>query len=133
MTARPERLGEGRLLIETENERLAVTVEARADGLRVVWPGHAVRIEPGGPPSIAATGSTAAAAGARILTAPLAGVIVRVLAAEGDDVAAGQPLVLIEAMKMEHSVEAPVAGRVARLARVAGDRVQAGDLLVELA
>jgi acetyl/propionyl-CoA carboxylase alpha subunit len=74
----------------------------------------------------------AAAAGATVITAPLAGTIAGVRVAEGDAVEAGQLLVLLEAMKMEHRIVAPGSGSVARIAVQQGDVVREGDLLVEL-
>ena len=50
----------------------------------------------------------------------------------GDSVAAGQPLVCVEAMKMEMWVAAGAAGRVVRVAVQAGQQVASGALLVEL-
>lgn len=66
------------------------------------------------------------------LEAPMPGVVTRVLVAVGDAVAAGQPLVALEAMKMEHVVRAPHAGTVRRIAARAGEMVQGGVALVEL-
>ena len=48
------------------------------------------------------------------------------------NIAAGTPMVVLSAMKMETVVAAPVGGKVAEVAVKAGDDVQAGDLLVEL-
>ena len=48
----------------------------------------------------------------------------------GDDVAEGQALVVVEAMKMEHTVRSAEAGTVTEIRHAAGDRVDAGDLLV---
>ncbi|WP_425568975.1 biotin/lipoyl-containing protein [Pseudonocardia xishanensis] len=59
--------------------------------------------------------------------------MVRVLAAEGDPVTAGQPLVVLEAMKMEHTVAAPVDGTVAELRVAQGDQVETGQVLVVVA
>ena len=65
------------------------------------------------------------------VSAPFLGVVT-VLVDEGDRVVAGQPLAVIEAMKMEASITAPSAGRVARVG-VRGTRsVAGGDLLVVL-
>ncbi|GAA4545369.1 hypothetical protein GCM10023175_25020 [Pseudonocardia xishanensis] len=61
------------------------------------------------------------------------GGVVRVLAAEGDPVTAGQPLVVLEAMKMEHTVAAPVDGTVAELRVAQGDQVETGQVLVVVA
>ncbi|MFC6882104.1 MULTISPECIES: acetyl/propionyl/methylcrotonyl-CoA carboxylase subunit alpha [Actinomadura] len=65
----------------------------------------------------------AAAAGDGVLRSPMPGTVLAVKAAEGDRVAEGQPLVVVEAMKMEHTVTAPVAGTVTRLPARAGAQV----------
>ena len=59
---------------------------------------------------------------------PLQGTVVRV-AAVGDAIPAGGPVVVIESMKMEHAVDAPEAGRVEAVFAGEGDLVQPGDLL----
>ena len=66
------------------------------------------------------------------LEAPMPGVVTRVLVAAGDEVRRGQPLVAIEAMKMEHLVRAPRDGRVRKVAARAGETVNGGTALVEL-
>jgi propionyl-CoA carboxylase alpha chain len=63
------------------------------------------------------------------LTAPMPGLVLTVRVAEGDKVDAGQPLLALEAMKMEHPVLAPAAGRVTELRVAAGSQVEAGDVL----
>ncbi len=70
-----------------------------------------------------------AAAHAGSLLAPMPGGVVRVLAAQGDTVSAGQSLVVLEAMKMEHTVTAPVDGVVAEIAVAPGDQVDTGQVL----
>jgi biotin carboxyl carrier protein len=67
------------------------------------------------------------------LVSPMPGRVVRVLAAPGTDVAAGQGLVVVEAMKMENELRAPRAGRVAELAVREGQTVEAGALLAVIA
>ena len=66
------------------------------------------------------------------LRAPMNGKVVAVLVAEGDAVAKGQRLVVVEAMKMQHEMTAQAAGRVVRLAVKPGDQVATRQLLVEL-
>ena len=70
----------------------------------------------------------AAAAGEGALVAPMHGVVTAVHVAAGDEVAAGDPVVAIEAMKMEHVLRASVDGTIERVAQV-GDQVASGDVL----
>ena len=64
------------------------------------------------------------------LVAPMPGSVVRVLVSVGDHVVVGQPLVVLEAMKMEHTVNAPVAGAIGEVRVDAGQQVEAGAVLV---
>jgi len=66
------------------------------------------------------------------LSAPMPGRVVKVLVADGDPCTAGQALVVLEAMKMEHAVKAARAGRVARVLVREGESVDAGAVLVAL-
>ena len=66
------------------------------------------------------------------LHAPMAGRIIRVMANSGDDVRAGDTLVILEAMKMEQQIMAPRDGTVARMLCREGDQVAAGQELVVL-
>ncbi len=65
------------------------------------------------------------------ITAPLAGVFVESRIAVGDTIEAGQPVFVIEAMKMQNEIQAPHAGTVTAVHFAAGDRVEKGDLVVE--
>jgi acetyl/propionyl-CoA carboxylase alpha subunit len=62
--------------------------------------------------------------------APMPGGVVRVAVAPGDTVAAGQLLVVLEAMKMEHTVHAASAGTVADVSVAEGDQVETGQVMV---
>ena len=66
------------------------------------------------------------------VTAPTPGVVVRVLAREGERVAARQPLVVLEAMKMETPLVAPYDAVVESVRVTEGERVSGGAVLVEL-
>ncbi|WP_188783624.1 acetyl/propionyl/methylcrotonyl-CoA carboxylase subunit alpha [Nocardioides phosphati] len=63
------------------------------------------------------------------LLAPMPGSVVAVHAAVGDEVAEGQPLLVMEAMKMQHTIAAPYAGTVTELSATAGQQVEAGTVL----
>ncbi|KWR85127.1 acetyl/propionyl/methylcrotonyl-CoA carboxylase subunit alpha [Cupriavidus sp. IDO] len=67
-----------------------------------------------------------------VLQAPLTARIVAVNVTEGERVEAGQPLVVLEAMKMEHTIAAPFAGVVAQLPARAGGQASAGSLLARV-
>ncbi len=76
----------------------------------------------------------AAAGGAsRKVTAYMPGRVVAVLLTEGDEVEAGQGVVVLEAMKMENEIAAEHAGRIAKIHVEEGQAVEGGDLLFELA
>ncbi|MCW2545497.1 MAG: Carbamoyl-phosphate synthase chain ATP-binding [Frankiales bacterium] len=64
------------------------------------------------------------------LTAPMPGTVLRVTAAVGDEVKAGDALVVLEAMKMEHAVKAVADGTVAEVLVEAGSQVESGAVLV---
>jgi pyruvate carboxylase subunit A/propionyl-CoA carboxylase alpha chain len=66
------------------------------------------------------------------LLAPMPGSVLRVGAAVGDTVTAGQPLIWLEAMKMEHTVTAPGDGVLAELNVEAGQQVDVGNVLARV-
>ncbi|KAB2867049.1 MAG: biotin/lipoyl-binding protein [Anaerolineae bacterium] len=74
-----------------------------------------------------------ASAGSGNLTAQMPGQVTQVLVKEGDMVTQGQPLMLLEAMKMEIRLTAPQEGRVTRLFVKQGDTVERGQQLAEVA
>ncbi|HEX3830037.1 MAG TPA: biotin carboxylase N-terminal domain-containing protein [Sporichthyaceae bacterium] len=66
------------------------------------------------------------------LTAPMPGAVIRVLVSVGDIVEAGQPLLVLEAMKMEHTIRSPQDGTVAAINVAEGEQVQIGAVLAAL-
>jgi biotin carboxyl carrier protein len=80
-----------------------------------------------------ATGGTALRGGATEVRATLPGLVVRLAVTAGDEVAAGDPLVTIEAMKMQNEIRAPRDGRVAAVTVEPGQAITSGALLVRLA
>jgi 3-methylcrotonyl-CoA carboxylase alpha subunit len=65
------------------------------------------------------------------LSAPMPGKLVRIVAEPGTTVAKGQPLLILEAMKMEHTIRAPAAGTVNKINFVLNDLVEQGALLLD--
>ncbi|MCF6273441.1 MAG: acetyl/propionyl/methylcrotonyl-CoA carboxylase subunit alpha [Rhodobacteraceae bacterium] len=72
------------------------------------------------------------AADASDLYAPMPGLVSAIMAAAGDEVEAGAPLLVMEAMKMEHTLRAPFTGVVAEVLAVAGAQVESGALLLRM-
>lgn len=110
------RVGPGRYALSIDGHRFeAEALDDRARAIKAM---------------AAATGS--AASGPAPLRAPMPGLIVRVHVAPGDRVAAGDPLIAMEAMKMENELRAPASGTVKAIAVSPGTAVEKGALLVEL-
>ncbi len=126
-------LGQAKVLGESGPE----SVDLEVDGMRRVYRVH--RVGPGTYVD-ASDGSSALTevprfgdpeklAPAGSLLAPMPGLVRRVLVEVGAAVTAGQPLLVLEAMKMEQTVAAPAAGVVAELRAKAGEQVAAGQVL----
>jgi geranyl-CoA carboxylase alpha subunit len=83
--------------------------------------------------SLAAPAQAGGQGGDGLLRAAMSGRVGALLAAPGDRVVAGQPLLTLEAMKMEHLHCAPRAGRLAALHVSVGEQVQMRQLMAEVA
>lgn len=116
------------LLIEQHGVRTQHLVIRRANTVYLRWSGelHAVTAQD---PIAAAAGIHAQLGG---LMAPMNGSLVRILVEVGQKVEAGAQLVVLEAMKMEHSVRAPHDGVVLALYCQEGEMVSEGAVLVEM-
>ena len=79
-----------------------------------------------------APGSASRAVTPDILAAPMPGAVTQVLVKTGDRVVRGQPLVIIEAMKMEHVIRAQRAGSIRAVHARAGDQVDGGVTVIEM-
>ncbi len=81
---------------------------------------------------VGASDSSGSASGGKVL-APMPGRVVKVLVAEGDEVQAGMPVIVVEAMKMENELCAEQPGVVSKICVSEGDSVDGGAPLIELA
>jgi biotin carboxyl carrier protein len=105
-------------------------VERRADGYRIALSGRVLDV--GLAEGSAGPVQKTVAKGPARIQAPMPGKLVRVLVSAGQDVGAGQGLVVMEAMKMENEIRAPRAGRVKEAPVREGQAVDTGALLVLL-
>ena len=143
--AGPAWIGAGRpalWLTDGWSVRDALAVAADTHGFRAQVTGGGIAVEgPGGerwtfwpawpaPPARRTDGEGRAVGTAAV--APLAGTVAAVLVEKGQEVAAGQVLAVIHAMKMEHPVRADADGRVAEVCAGPGATVAAGEVLVRL-
>jgi propionyl-CoA carboxylase alpha chain len=101
--------------------------ELHVDG----WPVRAEVIDERTRAIQAMTGRATGPGGPKPVRAPMPGLVVRIDVSVGDSVRAGQPVVAMEAMKMENELKAESSGVVARLLVEPGKAVQKGDVLVE--
>lgn len=110
-----------------------VTVEEKTTGFAPAQPAVSAPV-PAAPPAqaqAAASGSTAGA-GRIAVKAGAAGKVFKIEASVGQSVQPGDPVVIIEAMKMEIPVVAPEAGTVASIDVAVGDAIEAGAVLATL-
>ncbi len=120
---------------EMEERTITVEVGGRRYGVRYWAPvmaptsGGGQRLAPRRrPPKLERTQGAGESAG--VVTAPMQGTIVKVHHAAGDAVAAGDPLCVLEAMKMENEITAPVDGEIVDLRIQPGDTVAAGAVML---
>ncbi|MGG7873925.1 biotin/lipoyl-binding protein, partial [Klebsiella aerogenes] len=129
---------------QVEEAKSAAPAKAAASGIYTVeveGKAFVVKVSDGGDvsqltaatPSSAPVQAAAPAGAGTPVTAPLAGTIWKVLASEGQTVAEGEVLLILEAMKMETEIRAAQAGTVRGIAVKSGDAVAVGDTLLQLA
>lgn len=122
-----EEAGDGALVVAIDGVRRRVRVVAERDRRTVLVDGGAWTLSLVDP----LAGMDDAAEGGGRLVAPMPAKVVSVAVSEGDSVKKGATLIVLEAMKMEHTIAAPADGKVAGLAVAAGDLVEEGaDLVV---
>jgi 3-methylcrotonyl-CoA carboxylase alpha subunit len=124
LLARARRAANGDLAVELGGERINAAVVRSGRELTVFASGLAYRLQVCEFETVQDE-----AAGGR-LTAPMPGSVIEVLVKEGEAVEQGRALMIIEAMKMEHTIVAPSAGRIARVRFAPGEQVREGDQLI---
>ncbi|ACU69744.1 Carbamoyl-phosphate synthase L chain ATP- binding [Catenulispora acidiphila DSM 44928] len=118
-----------KVVVEVGGKRLEVTLPAE---LGVAASGGAGRTGGKAAPKRSAGAKSGAAVSGDALTAPMQGTLVKVAVEEGQEVAAGDLIVVLEAMKMEQPINAHKAGTVTSIAAQVGATVTAGTVLCEI-
>jgi len=113
------------ILDECSYEVAATGQEIEIDGVRL-------QVEVDDPRKWNPAGSARKPESREAIKAPMPGKVVRLLVAVGDEVQAGQGLVVLEAMKMQNEMKAPRAGRVASVAVKEHEAVNAGSVLLTI-
>lgn len=116
---------DGGSTVYVNGQPVPVSLSAGAAGPPVVASGLSRKLQPFGRKT-----DSGSAAGPQRVVAPMPGKIVNVLVKAGDEVAARQGLVVVEAMKMENELRSPKAGTVAEVRVTEGMSVEAGTVLV---
>jgi methylmalonyl-CoA carboxyltransferase 1.3S subunit len=119
--------------------KLRIVVEGKAYEVEVDilegTPDPALAAEPPIQSSVLPAAAKVSLSGAgedKIIRSPLAGLVVRVYAKPGREVLANEPLMVLEAMKMETSINAPVAGKIKSVGVAPGDAVKLDQILLQL-
>lgn len=123
----------GQVVLLHEGRSYAISIEGTENRVDVTLAGHSFVMELEDERERAALlAARAAAKGGGPVKAVMPGVVVQVLAPEGTAVSAGEPLLVLEAMKMQNEIAAPSDAVVQRVHVEAGQAVSAGDVLVTL-
>ncbi len=126
IAARGELGPDGALLANLDGRRVTASVVRHDGAVAVLVGGGLHRLQPIDPLQATA----AAEAGLGRMTAPMPGKVIKVHVTPGQAVARGAPLIVLEAMKMEHCISAPADGTVAEVHYAPGDLVEEGAELI---
>ena len=122
----------GQIALFLGEECFAVSIEGTANEAVVTVAGRAHQVTIEDERERAAHAAERGRGGGADVKSVMPGIVVEVLVKEGDAVEKGQPLLILEAMKMQNEIGAPSAGRVAKLFVQQGEAVASGAKLVSL-
>ncbi len=115
-----------------EDRSYEVKLEPGEDCYHAAVNGRRYRIQVRDPRSLGRSHGRVRAEGRQKVASPMPGKVVRVLVEEGGEVAAGQGLLVVEAMKMQNEIRSPKAGRVVAVRITEGAAVSGGETLAEV-
>ena len=123
-----ERLPDGSAILELDGRHYRVSGARRGDSLLVTVGPRGFEFKPVVPRRASARGGLVALE----LTAPMPGKVLKIVVAEGEAIKAGEPVVVLEAMKMETLISSEGSAKVSKIRVEVGQMVDAGEVLVEL-
>lgn len=131
---------EGQLLVDetmpgvfsvlASHRSLTVRTTPQGDFVEAWLNGKRLRLRVSDPRDRAASSGSPSAAGPRELCSPMPGKVVKLLVSEGDEVAAGAGLIVVEAMKMQNEMKSPKDGRIVRIYVSEGATVGPGETML---
>jgi biotin carboxyl carrier protein len=123
------------LSVRIDGRVVDLTTEGAPPELGAIASGHRsyVRVESERQRAAEAAKKGTGGGSEKLVKSPMPGRIVKLLVQPGDDVAAGQPLLVMEAMKMENELKAKTAGKIADVLVKIGDTVEGNAKLITLA
>lgn len=126
------RIREGVISLILDGRSHTVHVARKDGGVSVQVEGYQYSLETGSSDDDSAVAAGAGAGDGGSIKAPMPGNVVKVMVEEGDEVTAGQSIVVVEAMKMENEVRSSVDGTVKKVSVAAGDSVGTSEVMVEI-
>jgi biotin carboxyl carrier protein len=124
----------GAVHLNIEGKSVELWMDGKAPDIGVVSANKRfhVQVENERTRALAGSSGKTTAGGDKLVTSPMPGRVLKVLVAEGDEIHAGKPLIVVEAMKMENELAAAHDGKVKKVYVTAGTAVEGGAKLVEL-
>jgi|GEM_PF-1472014 len=128
--------GRLQMIVEGKSYDASVRAQTRADAqvqaVQIRGEFHEFEVLNARQKRMLAAGIGARGADGPDLVSPMAGKVVAVVCAEGDTVAQGDCIIIVEAMKMENDLKAHVGGAISKIHVAEGDAVEVGDVLISI-
>jgi biotin carboxyl carrier protein len=109
-----------------------VDVDEQGEGMEVAVRGHRYPVEVNDPCRGGGASKLGGSSGPAVLKSPMPGKVIKLLVAEGDEVARGAGVIVIEAMKMQNELKAPRAGTIGKVYVAEGANVESGAKLLSI-
>lgn len=122
-----EFINKDEFILNIDGKVYDLSVSTNSDSYRVFLNGKCIQVEKKS--AIRMLGSKNSLAEKKIIRTSMPGRIVKVLEKEGSEIKEGQPVIILEAMKMHNEIKSPQPGKIVKIGPGEGDLVEAGALL----